>query len=75
MEKEKFEMFAALLENEKVHMFSGVTFSVMCGWVGAGIREMDAFLKSEFGYGGDEILEAYRRSTSSRLREKYGIEL
>ncbi len=75
MEKEKFEKFAALLENEKAHMYPGVTFRKMCGWAGADEKEMDAFLKSEFGYGGDEILDAYRQGTVSRFRDKYGIEL
>ena len=42
MEKEKFEKFAALLENEKAHMYPGVTFRKMCGWAGADEKDAEA---------------------------------
>ena len=75
MEKEKFEMFATLLEKEKVYMYPGVTFRKVCGWIGADALKMDLFLESELGYGGDEIMRAYRSGTVCRFKAEYGIEL
>lgn len=75
MEKEKLEMFATLLEKEKVHMFPGVTFRKICMWIGAEVGETDSYLESELGYGGEDILEAYRQSTRLYLKDKYGIDL
>ena len=75
MEKEKFELFYRLLEEEKVYMVPGVTFVKICGWIGADAGEMDSYIESELGYSGDGILEAYREGHEKRLEDKYGIEL
>lgn len=75
MDTFKFEIFASLLENEKVYMDPEVTFGMMCGWLKVDPGDMDRFLMSELGYSGDDILKAYRGGTASYFEEKYGIEL
>ena len=75
MEKGKYELFAVLLEEEKIHLVPGVTFEGICRWIGEDTKEMDSYLESELGCNGKGILEAYRQGTRKRLKEKYGIEL
>lgn len=73
MDNNKFELFAALLENEKVYMDSGLTFEKICSWIGVNRNDLDTFLEDEFGYGGDDILKVYRGGTALYFMEKYGI--
>ena len=75
MDTDRFELFATLLEKEKVYMDPGVTFRRMCKWIGVEPSEADAFLMEELGYHGDDILKAYREGNASYMHEKYGIEL
>lgn len=71
----KFELFACLLEREKVHMDPCLSFSDICIWIGADPQEADAFLMEELGYHGDDILKAYRECSALYLESKYGIKL
>ena len=75
MDTDRFELFATLLEKEKVYMDPGVTFRRMCKWIGVEPSEADAVLMEELGYHGDDILKAYREGNASYMHEKYGIEL
>lgn len=75
MEKEKYELFAMLLEEEKVYMDPGMTFRKICRWIGADVRQMDSYLESELGYSGNETLESYRRISARRFMDRYGIGL
>ena len=75
MDTDRFELFATLLEKEKVYMDPGVTFRRMCKWIGVEPSEADAFLMEELGYHGDDILKAYRECSALYLESKYGIKL
>lgn len=71
---EKFyDLFAVLLEEERVYMDPGLTFGSICRWIGVREADFDRYLMSETGCGGSDILKAYRGAASSHFLKKYGI--
>ena len=71
---EKFyDLFAELLEEERVYMDPGLTFGSICRWMGVREADFDRYLMSETGCGGSDILKAYRGAVPLHFREKYGI--
>lgn len=75
MDSSKFELFAALLEDEKIYLDPSVTFERICGWLETSPAEMDSYLMDTIGYSGDDILKTYRGGMALYFMEKYGISL
>lgn len=71
--EKSFELFAALMEDEKVYMDPSLSFSSVCGWIGVPAEAMDAYLNENFGWCGSEVMSMYRRTVPLRFYEKYGI--
>ena len=71
--EEYYDIFAELLEEERVYMDPGLTFGSICRWMGVREADFDRYLMSETGCGGPDILKAYRGAASSHFLKKYGI--
>ena len=67
-----FERLCDLLAEEKVYLDPGVTFPLLCRWLGADVRAMDRRLREEVGMGGRRLMRTLRRSETGRLFAKYG---
>ena len=67
-----FERLCDLLVTEKVYLDPGVTFPLLCHWLGADVRTMDRRLQEEVGMGGRRLMMTLRRSETGRLFAKYG---
>lgn len=68
-----YEIFAMLMEEEKVYMNPLVTFDTVCSWIGVGRHDLDCYIKAQLGCGGTDIMKAYRDSIPSHFLQKYGI--
>ncbi len=71
--EEYYDIFAELLEEERVYMDPGLTFDSICRWIGVSRADFDMYLMSETGCSGSDILKAYRGAASLRFLKKYGI--
>lgn len=52
--------FARLLDKYELHLEPYVSFRRICRLMGAPCRSFDRYLRSETGFGGDEIISIYR---------------
>ena len=72
---EGYELFARLMEDEKVYMNPFLTFDSVCALIGVGHRELDDYIRGQLGCGGHDIMKAYRDSLPLYFLQKYGIML
>lgn len=72
---EGYELFARLMEDEKVYMNPFLTFDSVCALIGVGYRELDDYIRGQLGCGGHDIMKAYRDSLPLYFLQKYGIML
>ena len=47
--EEYYDIFAELLEEERVYMDPGLTFDSICRWIGVSRADFDMYLMSETG--------------------------
>ncbi len=71
--EKEYAAFGRLMNEEKVYIDPSVDFAAVCRWLGMDAEALDAVLREELGYGGDGLMEAYRRLYRASLSEKYGI--
>lgn len=70
---ESYELFSRLLLEDKIFMDSNISFSLLCSWIGADRRKLDAYIKSELGCSGEGLMETYRAMEFERIADKYKI--
>lgn len=68
-----YELFALLLEEEKIYMDPSVTFDSVCSWLGVEKAALDCYVESMLGCSGMDVIRAYRASVPFRFLSKYGI--
>lgn len=69
-----YEIFGALMTEEKLYLNPSIKFKELCRKLGVEPDEMDRKLFNELGYKGEELMEAYREGTRQALQEKYGLD-
>ena len=67
-----YERFCALLLEDRIYLDPSVTFPLICRWLSADARALDARLREEAGIGGRDLLATLRRREPERLLRKYG---
>ena len=70
---ENYSFFEKLMNEERLYLNPGLTFEIICGWLGADAGEMDGLLLQELGLDGEALLKSLRKSFPERLERKYGI--
>lgn len=55
-----YPAFERLICEEKIYLSPSLPFSAICQKLGVDERSFDDFLRSELGYGGEEILSRCR---------------
>lgn len=71
--EQAYSVMEKLMDDEKVYMDPGISFRMVCSWLGVPARVLDAMVRRELGMGGDEMMARFRASEPSRLSRKYGI--
>ena len=67
-----FERFCSLVFEERLYLDPYVTFPLLCSWLGADEKALDARLRDELGYSGRAVLSTLRKMEPARLLRKYG---
>lgn len=68
-----YTILEQLMNEEHIFLNPRISFSMICSWLGADRKEMDALLRTELGLDGNGLLRRLRRSVPERLERKYGI--
>ncbi len=70
---ENYSLFEKLMNEERLFLNPGLSFTTICGWLGADAGEMDGLLLQELGLDGEAVLRGMRKTIPERLKRKYGI--
>ncbi len=66
-----YEAFGRLLLEDKVYLDPDLSFHLLCKWLGADEKQLDARVQDELGVTGSALMRQYRAQEPGRLREKY----
>lgn len=75
MNKDMFQLFEKLMDEESIYIDRSLNFSGICKIIGADQAALDAYIREELGYSGEEVLETYRKQYRQKLLQKYGVKI
>ena len=71
--REKYRIFDELINKEEMFKDGTVSFPPLCRSMGADPAELDSLIKSETGYGGQEIMTSLRDDWKGKIKAEYGL--
>ena len=70
---ESYEIFSRMLLEDKIFMDSNISFNMLCSWIGADRKQLNAYIKKELGLSGECLMQTYRAMEMERIAGKYKI--
>ena len=70
---EKYRIFEKLIDEEQVYKDGTAGFGRICRAIGADPERLDALIKEETGFSGQEIISSFRKDWVDGMNAKFGL--